>query len=146
MGCLRVQRIPWRNHRAERLASGSYIERMIHQVSHKMTNSMISITVNRPVYSEATSKEAPNSMPGIRKDGAQMTQAGISTAKKRGGFIPIIPATAGIIGRRGPMKRPATTLLAPWSLKNLVPRSIIPGKRENGQISSRCSWYLWPRA
>ena len=88
---------------------------------------MTRITVNRPVYSEATSSEAPNSIPGSRKDGAQVTQAGMSTARKREGRIPIIPPTAGMIGRNGPMKRPATTLLAPWARKKRVPRSISPG-------------------
>ena len=71
------------------------------------------ITVSRPVYSEATSSEAPNNMPGSRKEGAQVTQAGMSTARKRDGRMPIMPPTAGMMGRSGPMKRPATTLLAP---------------------------------
>ena len=35
--------------------------------------------------------------------------------------------TAGMMGRSGPMKRPAITLLAPWIWKKRVPRSIRPG-------------------
>ena len=68
---------------------------------------------SRPVYSEATSRDAPNSMPGSRKDGAQVTQAIVSTARKRDGFMPIMPPTAGIMGRNGPTNRPAITLFAP---------------------------------
>ena len=88
---------------------------------------MISITVSRPVYCEATSSEAPNSTPGTRNAGAHKTQAGISTATKRAGRMPIIPPTAGMIGRSGPMKRPAMTLLAPCLWKNRVPRSSSAG-------------------
>ena len=69
------------------------------------------------MYSEATSSEAPNNMPGSRKDGAQAMQAGMSTARKREGLMPNMPPTAGMIGRNGPMKRPATTLLAPCAWK-----------------------------
>ena len=60
--------------------------RMAHQVSHSSTTRMISMTVRRPVYCEATSSDAPNSTPGSRKAGAQMTQAGITTARNLGGL------------------------------------------------------------
>ena len=88
---------------------------------------MISITVRRPVYCEATSSDAPNKTPGNRNAGAQITHAGKSTDRKRGGFMPIMPATAGITGRSGPIKRPAITLLAPCLWKKCVPRSINSG-------------------
>ena len=66
-------------------------------------------------------------MPGNRKDGAQATQAGTTTARNRGGFMPIMPATDGMIGRSGPMNLPATMLFAPCAEKNRVPRSIRAG-------------------
>ena len=83
--------------------------------------------VNRPVYSDATSSDAPNSMPGSRNDGAQAMQAGMSTVRNRPGRMPMMPTTAGITGRSGPMNRPATTLFGPCTVKNRMPRSIRPG-------------------
>ena len=104
-GWRRLQRIPCRIHRADRDASGSYNERITHQVTQRTATRMTSITASRPVYSEATSSEAPNSMPGSRNDGAQVMQVGISTARNLVGFMPIMPATDGIMGRNGPMNR-----------------------------------------
>ena len=103
------------------------MDRVSHQVIQIAANRMISMTVSRPVYSEATSSEAPNNMPGNRNDGAQKIQAATSTARNRDGCMPIMPATEGMMGRNGPMKRPATTLFAPCAWKNRVPRSIRAG-------------------
>ena len=86
------------------------------------------MTVSRPVYSEATSNDAPNSKPGSRNDGAQLIQAW-DINRQIPGWLHAHHARNRRDDRPQWTDKPARyqALCAMRALKNRDPRSIKPG-------------------